>query len=171
MPTNHTGFRRIVPSSYNGPARAHRLVSAVAACLGALALTACDSGATGTDVDLGQVYELTSVSGEALPFDQGNFTILSGTLILGSDGSCQRTQRVGIESPDASGVINNDWTCSWTEVDGAVEVTWDLIGVPDLQSGGTKIEDTVTLDVPIVLVCVAGPCSEPWTEIYVEVTS
>lgn len=171
MPPNVSRLCRIVPSSHNGSNRALGLTPALAACVGALVFTACDSGATGPDIDPGQVYELTSVSGESLPFDQGNFTVLSGTLILGSDGSCRRTQRVDIESPDASGVVNNDWTCTWTEADGAVDVTWDLIGVADLQSGGTRAEGAVTLDVPIVLVCVAGPCSEPWTEVYVEVTS
>lgn len=164
-----SGFHRTVPPG--SPSRAPWRAPALAASLVTLALTACDSSASGTDLEPGQIYELDSVSGEPLPFDQGQFTVLTGSLILGTDGSCRRTVRVRIESPDASDVITVLWTCSWTETEGALEVTWHLIGVPDLTSDGTRAEGAVVLDVPIALVCVVGPCEGPWTEAYVEASS
>ena len=120
-----------------------KLGSALA--LGVMAVTSCgDPVAVQTAVG----YDLTLLNGAPLPVEVTPFyTILTGSLVLVSDGTCRRTVRVRAPAdPMTTALVESEssWGCTWTQNGSALSFTWvDAEGDTLFPFPGTLVSSSI----------------------------
>jgi len=143
----------------------------------ALVLTSC-----GDAVSLASTteYELTLINDSTLPVQiSSSVAVISGSLSLTSDGTCQRTQRyrstVDPADPQDS---EKSWRCTWARAGAGITFSWLDLDGNDFQPFSAKWlsafsdGDRITFSFTHVFPCLIPPCpTVRWVEVYESVGS
>ena len=139
------------------------LGSAVA--IGAMAVTSCGNP---VDVPTMVEYELILLNGVLLPVELTPlYTILTGSLVLVSDGTCQRTVRVlAPADPMTDDLVESEswWGCTWTQDESTLSFIWlDAEGNTLFPFPGTLVsasiqQGRITLIIDTGIRCIRAPC-------------
>jgi len=149
--------------------------------LGTMTVTSCSDPA---GVQATVRYDLTLINeatlpAEIAPFNTILYTILDGSIVLVSDGTCRRTVRVrGPVDPLSTDLAESEgsWGCTWTQNGSTLSFTWvDAEGNTPFPFLGTVVSSTIqqgriTMTFHIGWHCIRAPCpSGRWNEVYEEV--
>ena len=142
----------------------------------AMAMTACGSP---LDVPTMVEYDLTLLNGAPLPVELTPFyAILAGSLVLVSDGTCQRTIRVlAPADPTNDGRVESEgsWDCTWTQDESTLSFTWldaegnALLPLPGTLDSASIQQGRITLIIDTGIRCIRAPCPSSWTEVFEQV--
>lgn len=122
-------------------------------------------------------YELTLVNDSTLPVRiSSSAAVISGSLSLGSDGTCQRTQRYRstVDSADPQAYDSErSWRCTWARAEAEITFSWlepdgnDLQPFPAEWLSAFFHGDRIIFSFSHVFPCLVPPCpTVQWVEVY-----